>query len=75
MSGRHVGGTPGWKALRGTCPVCGRDAATGPDYRPSTDPMAGMLRRVKRHYALGLFVWCTGEGRTILAKDTWPPKH
>lgn len=65
MSGPHVGGTPGWKASRGTCPVCGRDVATGIDYRSIRDPLAGKFRTIKRH---GSPV-CKGVGRTVLASS------
>ena len=71
MSGhRNVGGTRGWKALRGTCPVCRRDVATGPDYRRSTDPLVGKFRLIKRH---GSPV-CAGVGRSILSANTYEPE-
>lgn len=69
--GGHMngGGTPGWKARRGTCPVCKRDVATGPDYRRMSDPMVGRLRVIKRH---GSPV-CRGVGQSVLTENTWEP--
>lgn len=71
MSGHgNVGGTPGWKARRGYCPVCKRDVATGPDYRSMKDPLAGRFRLIKRH---GSPV-CPGVGRSVLSEKTWDVK-
>lgn len=70
VASAHVGGTPGWKARRGICPVCGRDVATGPDYRRSTDPLAGMFRLIKRHGSPK----CAGVGRSVRAEKTWDVK-
>lgn len=70
LNQRHRGGTRGWKAMRAVCPVCKRDVATGPDYRRSTDPLAGRFRLVKRH---GSPV-CKGVGRSVRHEDTYYPK-
>ena len=68
MSGhRHDGGTPGWKALRGTCPICKRDVATGPTY--DTGATAGQFRLIKRHGSPP----CPGVGRRVFAQDTHQP--
>lgn len=40
----HDGGTPGWKAMRGTCPVCKRDTALSPPRPPYVSTW-----RIKRH--------------------------
>jgi hypothetical protein len=65
---RNVGGTRGWKARRGTCPVCKRDVATGFNYehRHVGDPLTGTFRLIKRH---GSPV-CKGVGRLIATEKT-----
>lgn len=69
----HRGGTPGWKAMRGTCPVCGRDVALSPINRRRDQPGYGHFA-VKKHGRKGrVSVRCTGEGRIIRRENArWP---
>jgi hypothetical protein len=61
----NVGGTRGWKAMRGTCPVCGRDVALSPLNRRRDQPGYGHFA-IKKHGRKGrVSERCKGEGHII----------